>query len=373
MNFVAPCLFGTEGLLADELKNMGAENVAAENGRVLFSGDINILARANICSRVAERVLILLGRFKARTFTELFDNVKKIPFEDYVGKTDAFPIKGWSLNSKLHSVPDCQKIIKKAAVERLKEKYHINWFEETGRKLQIQFSLLKDECMIMLDTSGEGLHKRGYRAKSNISPIKETLAAAMCKATRIFPDSQVYDMFCGSGTILIESALIANNIAPGLKRSFAAERFGFVDKNAFRTERERAISQIKHSSDFAAFGSDIDEDTIEIAKRNARLAGVEKYITFAKADAVNFRPSGERGVVITNPPYGERMLDIDEARRLYKALGRCFEIKPHWRYNIITCDEEFEQIFGRKADKRRKLYNGSLKCQLYMYFRVKHD
>ena len=217
MNFVAPCLFGVESILANELKNIQAENVIAENGRVLFSGDEAVLARANINLRTAERVLILVGRFKAKSFTELFENVKNLPFENFIGKNDAFPVKGWSLNSALHSIPDCQKIIKKAIVERLKTKYSIEWFEEIGKKYQIQFSILKDEVTIMIDTSGEGLHKRGYRAVANDAPIKETLAASFALLARIYPDTKLYDPFCGSGTILIESAMIANNIAPGLK------------------------------------------------------------------------------------------------------------------------------------------------------------
>lgn len=369
MNFVAPCLFGIEGLLADELRRLGADKVNAHNGKVLFSGDVNIMARANICSRFAERVLILLGAFKARSFSELFDNVLKIPFEDYIGSRDAFPVKGYSLNSKLHSIPDCQKIIKKAAVKRLSDAYHIDWFEETGTRMQLQFSLMNDDCMIMLDTSGEELHKRGYRAASNISPIKETLAAAMASIARIYPDTKMYDPFCGSGTIAIEAALIANNTAPGLKRRFRAERFGFIENNIFKTEREKAKSEINQINDFVAFCSDIDQSALEIAKNNASLAGVERQMRFECADVRNFSPQAERGLIITNPPYGERLLDIKSARELYRIMGSVFVQKRGYKYYIITNDDEFEQIFGRTADKRRKLYNGNLKCQLYMYFR----
>ena len=369
VNFVAPCLFGIESLLADELKKLDAKDVVAENGRVLFSGDENILARVNICSRFAERVLILLGRFRAKSFTELFDNVKKLPLEDFIGSKDAFPVKGWSLNSSLHSIPDCQKIIKKAAVERLKSVYNISWFEETGKKIQLQFSIMKDEVSIMIETSGEGLHKRGYRAASNISPIKETLAAAMCSLARIYPDTILIDPFCGSGTILIEGALMANNIAPGLKRRFSAENFSFISKDTFKNERERAISQINHTKDFQAFGSDIDAETIKIAEHNAKLAGVEKYIDFRVADIKDFSADKDKGLVVTNPPYGERLLDIKRAEELYVIMGEKFISKPRWKYYVITSDEQFENLFKRKADKRRKLYNGNLKCQLYMYFK----
>lgn len=369
MNFVAPCLFGLEGIVADELRRMDAENVTAENGRVLFSGNENILARANINLRTAERVLILVGRFKAKSFTELFENVKNLPFENFIGKNDAFPVKGWSLQSALHSVPDCQKIIKKAIVERLKSKYSIGWFEETGKKYQIQFSILKDEVSIMIDTSGEGLHKRGYRANANEAPIKETLAAAFCELARIYPDTKLYDPFCGSGTILIEAALIANNIAPGLKRGFISEGFDFLDDSVFRVERERAIDLINRTSDFNAFGSDIDATALETAKENAKKAGVSDCISFKQADIADFEINSDRALVITNPPYGERLLDIKQAEKLYKIMGERFIKQKGRKYYIITPDEQFEAIFGRTADKRRKLYNGNIKCQLYMFFR----
>ena len=369
MNFVAPCLFGVESILANELKNIQAKNVVAENGRVLFSGDESILARANINLRTAERVLISVGRFKAKNFTELFENVKNLPFENFIQKNDAFPVKGWSLNSKLHSIPDCQKIIKKAIVERLKSKYSLSWFEETGKKYQIQFSILKDEVTIMIDTSGEGLHKRGYRAVANDAPIKETLAASFALLARIYPDTKLYDTFCGSGTILIESAMIANNIAPGLKRGFISESFDFIDQKVFRLERERAIDLINRQQDFCAFGSDIDEKALSVAAQNAKKAGVEKQIKLQKCDIKDFSLPNERCLIITNPPYGERLLDIKQAQALYKIMGEKFIKEKGKKYYIITPDESFESIFGRTADKRRKLYNGNIKCQLYMYFR----
>lgn len=369
MNFIAPCLFGIESILANELKNIQAENVTVENGRVLFSGNENILARANINLRTAERVLISVDRFKAKSFTELFENVKNIPFENFIGKNDAFPVKGWSLNSALHSIPDCQKIIKKAIVERLKSKYSINWFPETGKKYQIQFSILKDEVTIMIDTSGEGLHKRGYRAVANEAPIKETLAAAFALLARIYPDTRLYDPFCGSGTILIEAAMIANNIAPGLKRRFISESFDFISQNVFIEERERAIDLIKQSGEFKAYGSDIDEKALEISSFNAKKAGVDNQISLSKCDIKDFVLPNDRSLVITNPPYGERLLDIKQAESLYKIMGEKFIKEKGKKYYIITPDENFEHIFGRVADKRRKLYNGNIKCQLYMYFR----
>ncbi len=369
MKFVAVCLLGLEGLVAQELRDMQAENVTPENGRVLFEGDKYILARANICSRYSERILLLLGQFKATTFTELFDNVKALPWENYVGKRDAFPVKGWSLQSQLHSIPDCQKIIKKAVVNRLSDFYGISWFEETGHKNQIQFSIHKDNVSIMIDTSGAGLHKRGYRATATAAPIKETLAAAMASLARLYPDSNLYDPFCGSGTILIESAMLVRNIAPGHRRGFAAERFDWIEPEVWSQERARAREAIIDAPDFKMFASDIDPQALELCKRNATLAGVADCLHTKLQNVEDFTLSTKRGVVITNPPYGERLLDIKEAQKLYKIMGERFIKEYGWRYYAICPDEEFETLFGRVADKRRKLYNGMIKCQYYMYFK----
>ncbi len=369
INFVIPCLLGMESLIAGELKDLGAENVNAENGRVLFSGDENILARVNICSRYAERVQILVGSFEARSFEELFQGAKALPWEEWIGSLDAFPVKGYSINSTLFSTRDCQAIIKKAVVERLKAKYKIEWFEETGPIHQIQFSIMKDKVSMLIDTSGYGLHKRGYRLDANDAPIKETLAAALCGLSRLRPYHKLYDPMCGSGTILIEGAMMAANIAPGLGRSFSAERFGVINRNVWSEERERARSLVQPCDDFMAFGSDIDAKAIEIAKINAERAGVADKISFKVADIAKFKPETERGTLICNPPYGERLLDITECEKIYKVMGNVFEQKKGWSYSIISPDEEFEKVFGRKADKRRKLYNGMIKCQLFMYYK----
>ncbi len=370
-NYAATCLFGLEGLVAEELRKMGAEEVAAENGRVFFSGGADILCRANICSRFAERIMIYMGSFKAETFDELFDGVKSLPWESFIGKDDAFPVKGWSINSALHSVPGCQSIIKKAVVERLKSVYGISWFKESGVAYRISFSIMKNTASLYIDTSGEGLHKRGYRPRSNAAPIKETLAAAMAYLTGIFDDSYVYDPFCGSGTILIESAMMAANISPGAKRRFAAESFGQIDLSVWKAERERARDGIKKDINFMAFGSDIDKTAVSLTLSNAQSAGVKQLINAHLADIREFKALGESGKVITNPPYGERLSDKKHAAQLYKIMGERFIKQPGWRYSIISPDEKFESIFGRKADKRRKLYNGMIQCQLYMYFKVK--
>lgn len=369
MKFSVPCLLGLEGLIADELRRMDAQNVAAQNGRVDFEGDESILARANICSRYAERILIRMGEFRAETFEELFQGVKKIPWEMFIGEKDAFPVKGYSLDSKLFSVSDCQSIIKKAVVERLKAKYNLNWFEETGTVYQIQFSIMKDTVTLFIDSTGAGLHKRGYRPVANAAPIKETLAAAMAELARVRHYHTLYDPMCGSGTILIEGAMKALNIAPGIHRTFACEKFPMIDAEIWRQERARAGDLVIRDADFKAYGSDIDFNALQIAQENARRAGVAMKIDFSKRDIKDFVRKSEKGTVICNPPYGERMLDIKNAEDIYRTMGKIFTPEHGWAYYIITPDEEFEKVFGRKADKRRKLYNGMIKCQLYMYFK----
>ena len=369
LQMTAPCLLGLEGLVSDELKQMNAKNVVAENGRVFFEGNENILCRANINSRFAERILIVLDRFHACTFEELFQGVKSLPWSEFIGSKDTFPVKGYSINSALHSVPDCQRIIKKAVVESLKQDYSISWFEEVGPVHQIQFSIMKDEVTVMLDTSGRGLHKRGYRPEANDAPIRETLAAALCSLSRLCHYHTLYDPFCGSGTILIEGAMLAHNIAPGINRNFECDRWGFIPESAWIQERQRCRDIIKTDTDFNAFGSDVDSHALELTAVNARRIKVDGFMRLQQRDIKDFSPTTEKGTLITNPPYGERMLDIREAERLYRIMGELFTAKKGWSYGIISPDEEFERVFGRKADKRRKLYNGMIKCQYYMYFK----
>lgn len=369
LQFCAPCLFGVEGILGDELRRMGAEEVTPQNGRVIFSGDAAMLARANINSRYAERVQLLLGTFRATSFEELFQGVRALPWERFIAARDAFPVKGWSLNSTLHSVPDCQSIIKKAIVERLKAKYGVGWFEETGATVQVQFTILKDEVMLLIDTSGAGLHKRGYRQNAGGAPMKETLAAAIVDVTRARLAEQVVDPCCGSGTLLIESALAARRIAPGVRRRFAAMQWGWLSESVWKEERERAMSQALLDRSFSARGSDIDPEAVRLTLENAAKAGVGVQVRAVQRDLRQFRPDGDSGVVLCNPPYGERLLDVQAARELYRAMGEVFVPKKGWSYAIISPDETFETAFGRKADKRRKLYNGMLKCQLYIYYR----
>ncbi len=367
--FCAPCLFGLEGICANEFKYIGFSNVRAENGRVLFDGDFSSAVRANLLSRYCERVLILLSEFRAESFDDLFEGTKSIPWERFISKNDAFPVKGKSLNSKLRSVSDCQKIIKKAAAERLSDNYSVNWLEESGSVHQIQFLIINDKVSLMLDTTGEGLYKRGYRALSNDAPIKETLAAALVDLSRVRPNHKVVDPMCGSGTILIEAAMKALKIAPGINRSFSAEAWEQFPKSIWEEERQKAKANENRDCDFEAIGYDIDDIALNISRENARKAGVSDRIKFIKRDIKDFSFDFDYETVITNPPYGERLLDISEAEKLYKIMGERFVKEKGKSYTVICPDDDFERIFGRKADKRRKLYNGMLTCQVYMYFK----
>lgn len=368
LTMCCPTLFGLEGIVADELRFGGKLNdVHAENGRVFFEGDENTLAWANLNLRCAERVLIRLGVFQAKTFDQLFEGVRALPWEQFIPKDGAFPVKGHSLNSALHSVPDCQKIIKKAVVSRLEAHYHQNWFEESGAKYQIQFAIMRDTAELYLDTSGSGLHKRGYRANSNAAPLRETLAAALVKLARWRGRESFLDPFCGSGTIAIEAAMTAQRRAPGLMRAFDAEKWHCFDASVWRQAREDALGMADGGARFDIVGSDIDPACVQLSIENARKAGVANTVFFEQADAVA-RDYTQNGVLIANPPYGERLLDLQEAEALYQKMGAAMQKSPMKQY-ILSSDPLFERCFGRKADKRRKLYNGMIKCELHMYFK----
>lgn len=369
MTFCATCLLGLEGLVANELRHHGIENVRAENGRVLFDGDYSTMCRANICSKYAERIHILVNEFVATSFEQLFDNVSSVDWSQHIAVDEAFPVKGSSIDSKLTSVPACQKIIKKAIVESLKKSYNTQWFEESGAVHKIQFLIIKDRVSIMIDTSGAGLYKRGYRENANEAPIRETLAAAMVDLSRVRRNHIVCDPMCGSGTVLIEAALKALNIMPGINREFISETWNNADASVWQAERDRARALVDTDCDFKAFGYDIDDNALAIAKENAAKAGVGDRIVFEHRDISDFESDSEYLCVITNPPYGERLLDVKEAERLYKIMGKKFERKEHYSYTIISPDDDFEKCFGRAADKRRKLYNGMLRCNVYMYFK----
>lgn len=366
--YVVPCLMGVEGLVADELKYRGFESVAAENGRVLFTGELYDGARANVRLRCGERVLIRLASYPARTFDQLFEGMKAISWETWVGSTDAFPVKGYSIDSQLHSVPDCQRILKKAAVERLKQAYGLSWLEETGPRRQIQFSLMHDRAEIYLDTTGAPLYKRGYKLEQNEATLRETLAASMVKIARWKGREPLTDPFCGSGTIVIEAAMAALNIAPGKNRRFEAEAWNQDWADAFSDAREEAVLEERHEK-LPLFASDTDPNAVRLARENARRAGVEDCMEFSVEDACAIDWCARTGVVICNPPYGVRMLDQQQARALCRDFGRATRICPELKQYIISSDPTFEQCFGRGADKRRKLYNGMLKCNLYQYYK----
>ena len=364
--YCVPCLFGLEGLAADELRRLGMAQVAAENGRVYFSGGLEAAAQANLWLRTGERVLLELGSFEAQSFDALFEGTKALPWERMIPKDAAFPVTGHNLNSRLFSVTDCQKIIKKAVAERLKNRYGLQWFPETGETVQIRFSIVKDQVSLCLDTSGEGLHKRGYRPAHNAAPLRETLAAAMVTLARYRGKGEFADPFCGSGTLPIEAALIAKNRAPGLNRHFAAMDWQVMDRRIWQDAAEAARAKEFHG-DYRILGSDIDPKAVAIARKNAERAGVEDVVRFETADATAFSRSTERGVIVTNPPYGERILEKQEAEALYAGFGRALAGCTGWQLYLLSSHTEFERSFGRTADKKRKLYNGMIKCDLYMY------
>ena len=366
MELIVPCLFGLEGLAGEELRRMQMENVRVEDRRVLFTGDANALAKANICLRTGERVMVVLAQFEAKTFEELFQGVLRTNLEDYIPADGQFPVKGHCLNSQLMSVSDCQAIIKKAASRRLGEKYGVSWLPETGVKFQLHFTVLNDKVTLSLDTSGQGLHKRGYRAIGNDAPLHETLAAGMIQLTRFRGREFFWDPFCGSGTIPIEAALIAKNRAPGLNRSFAAEQYPWVPKSAWTLAKEEARDR-EFSGTYRIMGSDNDPTCVSLAFANARKAGVSDCVTFRDGDATKMSLPAESGIIVCNPPYGERMMEQSSAKRLYSALGRHLKFANDWKQYVITSEPEFEHYFGRRADKKRKFYNGKIKCDYYMF------
>ncbi len=365
-NLIAPSAFGLEAVTARELQHLGFENTRTEDGRVYFSGDEAAVAKANLWLRTAARVQICLARFPAVTFEELFQGVKSLPWGDILPENARFPVDGRSVKSTLFSISDCQAITKKAIVEKLKQKYHRDFFEETGPLYRIEVALLKDMVTITLDTSGAGLHKRGYRKIAGEAPLKETMAAALIDLTFWKPGRIFVDPMCGTGTLPIEAALIAENRAPGLTRSFTAESWnGFA--SAFAQAREEALDLIVPAKEITVFGGDIDAKAADVSQTCARLAGVEKAVKFTRTDMREFTSQEKYGFIVTNPPYGERLGQEEEVRELYKEMGRVFRSLDTWSYYIITAHPEFEKIFGRRADKRRKLFNGRIPCQYYQY------
>ena len=364
IQLVATCLFGLEHLLGEEIDALGYERISTINGRVTFLGDEQAIALSNIFLRYAERVYVKLGSFRADSFDMLFEGTRALPWEQFIGRNDAFPVKGHSIKSALHSIPDCQAIVKKAIVRHLGEIYGISVFPEEGIKYQVEFFILNDEATLMIDTSGEPLHKRGYRRQSNMAPIRETLAAAIAATARPREDVLMWDPFCGSGTIAIEAAMIA----PGGRRHFAAEQYPWIKASLWTDAREEALEGIV-PSEFEVFASDIDEEALKIAKDNAYRAGVLNSMKIFCRDARTILAPGRRGTIVTNPPYGERLGSMEEVESLYRDIGRHFRSLEPWQAYIITSHEGFERLYGRKADKVRKLYNGMIPCYLYQFFK----
>ncbi|KHO61232.1 N-6 DNA methylase [Thermoanaerobacter sp. YS13] len=373
IEFIASTLFGVEAITARELKELGYKDITAENGKVTFAGDEMALCRSNLWIRTAERIYVKIGEFTATTFEELFEGTKALPWEDWIPEDGRFPVEGYSIKSKLFSVSDCQAIVKKAVVERLKKKYKKEWFEENGATYKIKFSLMKDKVTLMIDTSGDGLHKRGYRVISNEAPLRETLAAAMIMLSFWKPDRPLIDPFCGSGTIPIEAAMIGINLAPGLKRQFVSEKWWRISNKLWKEAREEAVGAIKKDITLNIKGYDIDENAIKLSKDNARKAGVEKYITFENISLKDLKTDDKYGVIICNPPYGERMGELKEVEKLYKEMGKVFKKLDTWSFYILTSHERFEKLFGREASKKRKLYNGMLKAYYYQYYGPKPE
>ncbi|MBQ4111338.1 MAG: class I SAM-dependent RNA methyltransferase [Clostridia bacterium] len=369
LTLVATCMFGLEKLLGEEIDALGLSRLDTMDGRVTFEGTEADIPRANIALRCAERVFVHLGEFPARSFAELFDGTKSLPWEEWVGRLDAFPVKGHSIKSGLTSLPDCQSIVKKAVVERLREKYGISWFEESGVKYQIEFFIFKDVAHLMIDTSGVALHKRGYRPEAGAAPLRETLAAALVYTARPREDILFWDPFCGSGTIAIEAAMLVSGRAPGLGRSFAGEDFANIPGTLWDNAREEATARIRTDCKFEVYASDIDEDILDITYENALRAGVEEYINIFQADARKIKKEDRKGTVVCNPPYGERMGEREEIERLYQQLGGSFKALYPWQIYVLTSCDRFDRLYGQRADKIKKLYNGMLPCYLYEYFK----
>lgn len=363
---VIPTLLGIESVCAREVKRLGYD-ARCEDGRVIFEGGADAVARTNINIRSGERVLIRAAEFSAVSFEELFENTKSIAWEEYIPLGYAFPVKGYSKKSRLASVPDCQAIIKKAVASRLGEKYGLEHIPEEKAVVRIQFSIMNDNVSLMIDTSGTPLYKRGYRTESNLAPLRETLAAAIVMLSFWKYETPLCDPFCGSGTIPIEAAMFKRNIAPGLNRSFASECFPYVSEQIWKNARDEARDNIR-SLPLEIYGGDIDEDCIRMSGENAKRAGVSENIRFERSRAENFAAMSDVGAIICNPPYGERLGEKRECYKLYSDIGKAFSKNKYWSEYILSSDEDFEAHFGKKASKRRKLYNGMIKCNLYQYF-----
>lgn len=367
MQLIATTSFGLEAIVARELKSLGYEDQTIADGRITFQGDMQAICRTNLWLRSADRIFLKVGSFTATDFGQLFDQTKAIKWSDILPQNAIFPVRGRSVRSQLHSVPDAQSIIKKAIVEQMKEAYHVDWFDEEGASYAVEFSILKDEVTLAIDTSGKGLNKRGYRTLNSEAPLKETLAAALIQLSYWNRERPFVDPFCGSGTIPIEAALIARNIAPGIHRTFAADHWKMIDATEWDNAREEAKDLQKEKPDYQLIGTDIDRSVIKTARYHAQQAGVFDDIYFEQKPIEEFSNKRKYGCIICNPPYGERSGTDEQAKEIYRMMGEKFNPLETWSKYILTSHDAFEKQMKKKADRRRKLYNGNLACTYFQY------
>ncbi|MCD5322943.1 MULTISPECIES: THUMP domain-containing class I SAM-dependent RNA methyltransferase [Pontibacillus] len=369
ITLIATTAMGLESIVAKEVKALGYEDVTVENGRVRYEADVAAIPRSNLWLRSADRVKLVIGEFEAKTFDNLFEQTKALPWEDYIPEDGSVPVIGKSVKSTLYSVRDCQSIVKKAIVERMRKMYGLaSRIEESGPEHKVEIAIHKDQALLTLDTSGAGLHKRGYRTGQGEAPLKETMAAALVQLTNWHPNEPFVDPFCGSGTIPIEAALIGQNIAPGFNREFASESWDFIPYSLWEKAFNEAEEAANYDQELNITGLDVDGRMIETAKANAIEAGLGDLISWKQMQVKDFKPKEKNGYVVGNPPYGERLGDKEEVEQMYKDFGVIMRDHPSWSVYVITSNEKFEKLYGLPATKRRKLYNGYIKIDYYQYF-----
>lgn len=368
ITIIATATMGVETLVRREIETLGYDQLRVENGKVEVDTTLDAIPRLNLWLRTADRIKIKVDSFIAHSFEELFEQTKAIPWEMYIGKKDAFPVIGRSVKSTLYSVPDCQRIVKKAIVERLKQSYDVDWFEETGAMYKVEVAIHKDVVTLSIDATGDGLHKRGYRALHSRAPLKETLAAAMIMLTNWKPDMPFVDPFCGSGTIPIEAAMIGQNIAPGFNRSFVSESWPWIGEQRWEKAREEAEDVASYDTPLEILGTDIDHRMIELSENNTKEAGLYGAISFKQMQVADFTTKHEVGTIVTNPPYGTRLSEKKDIKTLYQTMGKVFRPLDFWSVYVLTSHESFESLYGKKATKKRKLYNGNMKTYYYQFW-----
>lgn len=369
VKLLATSAMGLEAVVANEVRALGYKDITVENGKVMFEADVSAIPRCNLWLRSADRVKVIIGEFEAKTFDQLFEGTKALDWHTYIPEEGSFPVIGKSVKSTLYSVSDCQRIVKKAVVDKLKLKHGVvGNMPETGAMYRIEVALLKDKVTLTLDSSGQGLHKRGYRVGQGEAPLKETLAASLVQLTNWRPEFPLVDLFCGSGTILIEAALIGQNIAPGFNRDFASEEWDFVEQKLWDEAIDEAEQLANYDQELDITGTDIDPKMIAIAKQNAIEAGLADLIEWKQMASQDFYPKQNNGYLISNPPYGERLNELDEVEQIYQMLGQTMKQNTSWSNYVLTSNENFEKLYGKKATKKRKLFNGYIKVDYYQYF-----